>query len=87
MLILPVSKRQLRELTGDDVAVMINRHWTVAALAGWVTYTDVDGKENRCRLLHWEEDGDTIRFICASHGEENEPHFIIAADDAQNLKE
>lgn len=76
MLMISIPKKDLHLLAAEGCAVRINGCDTVLRRAdGYLCYDD-----NRCKILDELVDGDVVRFAAASHGDEDEPHFLIQPD-------
>lgn|GEM_PF-2755515 len=76
MFLISVKREELPKLRTGGVAVRINGKSQILKRDGdFLTYA-----ANRCKILSATNNGDLLAFVCASHGDENEPHVIIGAD-------
>ena len=80
MFFISVKQEDLPHLQSAGVAVRINgQPETLHRDGDYLTYGT-----NRCKILSAQDKGELVSFVCASHGDEDEPHAIIRADGARH---
>ena len=79
MFIIAIPKNDIPLLNGDGCNVTINGQSTVLRREGeYLCYA-----ENRCKILDEHVNGENVEFSAASHGAEDEPHFIFRPDEIE----
>lgn len=82
MLIVTIPRTALPALASDGYQCRIDDEPVLLRLDGdRLCYRDLDGTEHRCKILYADDQGDRVMFMAASHGDENEPHSIIAVGE------
>jgi len=77
MLSIAIPLVEIGQLTADGCRVRINFTPTVIRREGdYLCYYDGE-QVNRCKILSQRRDGDLMHFFAASHGMDDEPHWII----------